>query len=138
MAKTANAVHKALQKKANREISEQFVREVEMKVREEIFEEAKQEAIAFWMNEIKRGLGKQMEYVMLLVLHDKDGYGHDRALDRLTAFEVMWGDVVDGRISNSDIEQTVKEELRISIEPDGIYTLLKNGEKKKEVNFEFK
>lgn len=131
-------VHKALQKKANRELSEQFVKEVEDRVRAEIWEESKREAVAYWVNEIKKGLSKQMEYVMLLVLRDKEGYGHDRALDRLTAFEVMWGDVFDGRISGEDIENTVKEELRISIEADGIYTLMKNGERKKEVNFEFK
>lgn len=138
MAKTANAAHKALQKKANREISEQFIREIEMKVREEIYDEAREEAVAFWMKRIGQGLGSQMENVMLLVLRDSDGYGHDRALDRLIKFETMWGDVVDGRISGEDIEQTVKEELRISIEPDGIYTLMKNGEKKKEVNFDYK
>ena len=137
MAKSVDSVHKALQKKANRELSEQFVREVEEKVRAEIWEEAKKEAVDYWMDKINHGLAKNMENVMLLVLRDNDGYGHDRALDRLIKFEIMWGDIVEGRISQEDVDETVRAELRIAIEPDGIYRILKNGEMEKVVNFDY-
>ena len=136
MGVTANSVHKALQKKANRELSEQFVKEVEDKIRAEIWEEEKQRAMTFWMDKINHGLAKNMENVMLLVLRDNDGYGHDRALDRLIKFETVWGDIVSGRISQDDVDETVRAELRIAIEPDGIYRILKNGEMEKVVNFD--
>lgn len=138
MGVTANSVHKALQKKANRELSEQFVKEVEDKVRAEIWEEEKQRAMEFWMNKINHGLAKNMENVMLMVLRDNDGYGHDRALDRLIKFETVWGDIVSGRISQEDVDETVRAELRIAIEPDGIYRILKNGEMEKVVDFDYK
>jgi hypothetical protein len=137
MAKTANAAHKALQKKAERELSEQFIKEIEDKVRAEIWEEAKQESVAYWVDRIGRGLAKNMQNVMLLVLHDKDGYGTERGLDRLTAWEIMWEDIESGRISQEDVDETVRKEMKIAIEPDGIYRILKSGEMEKVVNFDY-
>ena len=132
-----DAVHLALQKKANRELSEQFIKEVEEKVRAEIWEEEKQKAMDFWVNRIGKGLAKNMENVMLLVLRDKEGYGTERGLDRLIAWETMWEDIETGRIRQEDIEETVRKEMRIAIEEDGIYRILKNGEMEKVVNFDF-
>ncbi|MBR5122687.1 MAG: hypothetical protein IKU91_03945 [Anaerotignum sp.] len=74
---------------------------------------------------------------MLLVLRDKDGFGHDRALDRLIGFETMWGDIVSGRISEEDVDETVRAELRIAIEMDGIYKILKDGTMEKVVDFNY-
>ena len=130
-------VHKALQKKANRELSEQFVKEIEDKIRAEIEEEAKEYAVNYWVDRIGRGLAENMQSVMLLVLHDKDGFGTERGLDRLIAWEKMWEDIEMGRISQEDVDETVRAEMRIAIEADGIYKILKNGEMQKVVNFSF-
>lgn len=93
--------------------------------------EAKQEALAEMKEIINRGLAKQMELVMLLVLHDKDGYGAERCADRIVAFEEMWGDINDQRLSLDDIEETIKEELGLIIEDDGIYKIKKDGSRKR-------
>lgn len=52
-----------------------------------IIEEAKTEAIENMQKVINNGLGSQMELVMLLVLHDKFGFGPERCAKALVAFE---------------------------------------------------
>lgn len=135
MGKSLNSVHNALQKKASRELTEQFIREIEEKVRQEAWESAKAEALAFWDDRLSKGLERLFEYIVLLVLHDKDGFGTDRGIDRLIAIERMMEDIGDGRLTEEDVIETVKEEMRIAIEDDGIYKLKKNGEREKVVNY---
>lgn len=135
MGKSLNSVHNALQKKASRELTEQFIREIEEKVRQEAWDSAKAEALAFWDDRLSKGLERLFEYIVLLVLHDKDGYGTDRGIDRLIAIERMMEDIGDGRLTEEDVIETVKEEMRIAIEDDGIYKLKKNGEREKVVNY---
>lgn len=135
MGKSLNSVHNALAKKASRELSVQFVKEIEEKVRKEAWDSARAEALAFWDDRLSKGLERMFEYIVLLVMRDKDGYGTKRGLDRLIAIERMMEDLSDGRLSQEDIEETVKEEMRIAIEEDGIYKLKKNGEREKVVNF---
>lgn len=135
MGRSLNSVHNALQKKANRELSEQFIREIEEKVRKEAWESARAEALAFWDDRLSKGLERLFEYIVLLVLHDKDGYGTDRGIDRLIAIERMMEDIGDGRITEEDVIETVKEEMRIAIKDDGVYKLKKNGESEKVVNY---
>lgn len=135
MGKSLNSVHNALQKKASRELTEQFIREIEEKVRQEAWDSAKAEALAFWDDRLSKGLERLFEYIVLLVLRDKDGYGTDRGIDRLIAIERMMEDIGDGRLTEEDVIETVKEEMRIAIEDDGIYKLKKNGEREKVVNY---
>lgn len=96
-----------------------------------VFEEAKTEALTQMMNTINRGLSMQMEMVMLLVLHDKFGFGAERCAKALVAFETLWADVGDKRLELDDIEQVVKDEIRILIEEQAIYQLDNRGGKKK-------
>lgn len=135
MGKSLNSVHNALQKKASRELTEQFIREIEEKVRQEAWASARAEALTYWDDRLSKGLERLFEYIVLLVLHDKDGYGTDRGIDRLIAIERMMEDIGDGRLTEEDVIETVKGEMRIAIEDDGIYKLKKNGEREKVVNY---
>lgn len=56
-----------------------------------IIEEAKTEDIENMQKIIDRGLSSQMELVMLLVLHDKFGFGPERCAKALVAFEQYSG-----------------------------------------------
>lgn len=94
------------------------------------FEEAKSEAFTQMMDTINRGLSMQMEMVMLLVLHDKFGFGAERCAKALVAFETLWADVGDKRLELDDIEQVVKDEIRLYIEEQAIYQLDNKGNKK--------
>lgn len=94
-----------------------------------MYNEAKTEALEHMMETINRGLSTQMELVMLLVLHDKFGFGAERCAKALVAFETLWGDVGENRLSLDDIENTIKEEIGLIVEEDSIYKLGKNDSK---------
>lgn len=87
-----------------------------------IIEEAK--------TEVDRGLSSQMELVMLLVLHDKFGFGSERCAKALVAFEELWADVGDKHLSLDDIEEVVKAEIGIEMTEDTIFQTDKKGNKK--------
>ena len=131
------AVHKALQKKANRELSEQFVREMEAKVREMAYEDAKQEALAYWHDRIEHCLLQDYHYALLFSLHDYDGYGQKRGIDILAKVETVISDIGDLRITKEDVREVVNKEMLIAIEEDGIYKLKKNGERELAIKFNY-
>lgn len=131
------SVHKALQKKANREVTEQLVREMEAKVREMAWEEAKQEALSYWHDRIEHCLLQDYHYALLFSLHDYDGYGQKRGIDILAKVETVISDIGDLRITKEDIREVVNTEMRISIEEDGIYKLKKNGERELAIKFNY-
>lgn len=79
---------------------------------------------------IDRGLSSQMELVMLLVLHDKFGFGSERCAKALVAFEELWADVGDKHLSLDDIEEVVKAEIGIEMTEDTIFQTDKKGNKK--------
>lgn len=95
-----------------------------------IIEEAKTEAIENMQKIIDRGLSSQMELVMLLVLHDKFGFGSERCAKALVAFEELWADVGDKHLSLDDIEEVVKAEIGIEMTEDTIFQTDKKGNKK--------
>ena len=136
MAKSAFAVHKALQKKANRELSEQFVREIEDKVRKEAWESAKQESLKYWNDRIEHCLLQNYHYATLFTLRDEAGYGQKRGIDHLVRVETIIGDIGD-RISMDDIKEVVHSEMMIAIEEDGVYKLKKNGERELVIKFNY-
>lgn len=95
-----------------------------------IIEEAKNEAIENMQKIIDRGLSSQMELVMLLVLHDKFGFGSERCTKAVVAFEQLWADVGDKHLSLDDIEEVVKSEIGIEMTEDTIFQTDKKGNKK--------
>lgn len=95
-----------------------------------MYEEAKTEALEHMIKTVNRGLSMQMEMVMLLVLHDKFGFGAERCAKALVAFETLWADVGDKRLELDDIEQVVQDEIRLVIEEQAIYQLDNKGGKK--------
>lgn len=131
------AVHKALQKKANREVTEQFVREMEAKVREMAWEEAKQEALAYWHDRIEHCLLQDYHYATLFALHDEAGYGQKRGIEHLAKVETIISDIGDLRITREDIREVVHTEMQIAIEEDGIYRLKKSGERELAIKFNY-
>lgn len=131
------SVHNALQKKANREVTEQFVREMEAKVREMAWEEAKQEALAYWHERIEHCLLQDYHYAVLFSLHDYDGYGQKRGIDILAKVETVISDIGDHRITKEDVREVVNKEMLIAIEEDGIYKLKKNGERELAIKFNY-
>lgn len=131
------AVHKALQKKQNREASEQFVKDIEAKVREMAWEEAKQEALAYWHDRIEHCLLQDYHYALLFSLHDYDGYGQKRGIDILAKVETVISDIGDLRITKEDVREVVNKEMLIAIEEDGIYKLKKNGERELAIKFNY-
>ena len=131
------SVHNALQKKANREVTEQFVREMEAKVREMAWEEAKQEALAYWHDRIEHCLLQDYHYALLFSLHDYDGYGQKRGIDILAKVETVISDIGDLRITKEDVREVVNKEMLIAIEEDGIYKLKKNGDRALAIKFNY-
>ena len=131
------AVHKALQKKQNREASEQFVKDIEAKVRERAWEEAKQEALAYWHDRIEHCLLQDYHYALLFSLHDYDGYGQKRGIDILAKVETVISDIGDLRITKEDVREVVNKEMLIAIEEDGIYKLKKNGDRELAIKFNY-
>lgn len=99
--------------------------------RKRAFEEAKHEALALMTDTINRGLAMQMEMVMLLVLHDKFGFGSERCAKALVSFEELWADVGDKRLDLDDIESVVKDEIRLIVEEEAIYQLDTKENRKK-------
>lgn len=95
-----------------------------------MYEEAKTEALEHMIKTVNRGLSMQMEMVMLLVLHDKFGFGAERCAKALLAFENMWADVGDKRLELDDIEKVVRDEIRIVVEETAIYQLDNKGNRK--------
>ncbi len=98
--------------------------------RKRIIEEAKSEAIERMQRIINNGLSSQMELVMLLVLHDKFGFGSERCAKALVAFEELWADVADKHLSLDDIEEVVRDEIRITMDEATIYQVDTKGNKK--------
>ena len=131
------AVHKALQKKQNREASEQFVKDIEAKVREMAWEESKQEALAYWHDRIEHCLLQDYHYATLFALHDEAGYGQKRGIEHLAKVETIISDIGDLRITKEDIREVVHTEMQIAIEEDGIYRLKKNGERELAIKFNY-
>lgn len=109
----------------------QFEKKKRYQEKRKVFAEAKAEALERMMGTINRGLSMQMEMVMLLVLHDKFGFGPERCAKALVAFETMWADVGDKRLELDDIEEVVKDEIRLIIEEEAIYQMDSKGNKKK-------
>ena len=78
---------------------------------------------------VEKGLARQQELVMLLVLHDKFGFGSDRCAKAVAAWEDLWDSYARQHLTLEDIEGVVREELRLEIEDDWIYKIGKNGER---------
>lgn len=127
MSQYAGAIHNALRKKANKEATQQFVMAIEDKVRQQAYDSAKEEAMTYWQDKIDRGLARQMELVMLLKLRDLFGFGAQRCADAIVGFEELWGDIGDKRLSLEDIEDTVREELGLLIEDEGVFKIDRKG-----------
>jgi hypothetical protein len=53
--------------------------------------------------------------VVALCLHDKLGFGHERAKKFLTAVGDMFADVQDKRLSIDDIKATLDKEIGVQI-----------------------
>ena len=96
MAKSAFAVHKALQKKQEREMMEAFKASIEKKVEDELSYKAV-------MN---------VKAVFLLALK-KEGWGQKRAIRLWEEFKIIEQALVDGDITWDDIYEQVKEEYDI-------------------------
>ena len=96
MAKSAFAVHKALQKKQEREMREAFKASIEKKVEDELSYKAV-------MN---------VKAVFLLALK-KEGWGQKRAIRLWEEFKIIEQALVDGDITWDDIYEQVKEEYDI-------------------------
>ena len=85
------------------------------------FKKAKDEAVKRLIDEVNTGLALQMELVMLLVLHDKFGFGGKRCLKALTEFEETWDSMNKSELTGltiDDIAQVVKEEIGIKIDEE--------------------
>lgn len=96
MAKNAFAVHRALQKKQEREMREAFKASIEKKVEDELSYKAV-------MN---------VKAVFLLALK-KEGWGQKRAIRLWEEFKIIEQALVDGDITWDDIYEQVKEEYDI-------------------------
>ena len=97
MAKNAFAVHRALQKKQEREMREAFKASIEKKVEDELSYKAV-------MN---------VKAVFLLALK-KEGWGQKRAIRLWEEFKIIEQALVDGDITWDDIYEQVKEEYDIT------------------------
>ena len=96
MAKNVFAVHRALQKKQEREMREAFKASIEKKVEDELSYKAV-------MN---------VKAVFLLALK-KEGWGQKRAIRLWEEFKIIEQALVDGDITWDDIYEQVKEEYDI-------------------------
>ena len=85
------------------------------------FEKAKEEALKKLIDEVNKGLALQMELVMLLVLHDKFGFGSKRCLKALTEFEEVWDSMGRSELTGltiDDVAQVVKDEIGLEIDEE--------------------
>ena len=80
--------------------------------------QAKKEAIKEMTEIINKGLALQMELVMLMVLHDKFGFGAKRCEKALTEFETLWSDINDQRLSLDDVAEVVEKEIGLKFPED--------------------
>lgn len=80
-------------------------------------------------NTIEKGLSRQQQLVMLLVLHDKFGFGPERCAKAVEAWEDLWDSYARQHLDLEDIADVVRDELHLEIEDDMIYKLGKNGER---------
>lgn len=78
--------------------------------------EAKEEALKRMCEKVDKGLAAQMELVMLLVLHDKFGFGAERCKKAITEFEELWDSVNKNYLTLEDIQQTVRETVKLDLE----------------------
>lgn len=108
----------------------QLEKKRQYRMRRRVFNEAKTEALQQMIHTVNRGLSMQMEMVMLMVLHDKFGFGAERCTKALVAFETLWGDVGNQHLSLDDIEEVVKNEIGLMIEKETVYQLDSKGNKK--------
>lgn len=83
-------------------------------------EQAKKEATKQMVELINRGLGFQMELVMLLVLHDKRGYGKQRCEETLNDFEEVWDAINKQHLTLEDIAEVVKKEIGLEIDEEAM------------------
>lgn len=83
-------------------------------------EQAKKEATKQMIELINRGLGFQMELVMLLVLHDKRGYGKQRCEETLNDFEEVWDAINKRHLTLEDIAEVVKKEIGLEIDEEAM------------------
>lgn len=81
-------------------------------------EQAKKEATKQMIELINRGLGFQMELVMLLVLHDKFDFGKIRCDRALDGFEEVWDAVNKQHLTLDDIAEVVKKEIGLEIDEE--------------------
>ena len=88
---------------------------------------AKEEALKKITDSINNGLALQMELVMLLVLHDKFGFGASRAKKALTEFEELWDSVSKQYLTLDDVAETVKTEIGLMIDNDTLKEVKKNA-----------
>ena len=65
---------------------------------------------------VDKGLAAQMEMVMLLVLHDKFGFGAERCKKAISEFEELWDSVNKNYLTLEDIQQTVRETVKLDLE----------------------
>lgn len=91
-------------------------------------EQAKKEAIKQMTELINRGLGFQMELVMLLALHDKKGFGKQRCEESLNDFEEVWDAVNRQHLTLEDIAEVLKKEVGLEIDEEAM--IIWTGRKK--------
>jgi len=58
---------------------------------------------------------KCMEAAIVMVLHDKFGFGKQRLHKAVTEINALFDSITDGYLSIDDMEQTIKEEYDITL-----------------------
>lgn len=91
-------------------------------------EQAKKEALKQMVEMVNKGLAMQMELVMLMVLHDKFGFGKQRCDKALTEFEELWDAINKQYLNLDDIAELVKKEIGLEIDEETLDIL--TGRKK--------
>ena len=79
---------------------------------------AKEEALKQMKTIIYKGLALQMELVMLIVLHDKFGFGAKRCAKALEEFEELWDSINLQRLSLDDVKEVVEKEIGLVVNED--------------------
>lgn len=79
-------------------------------------QQATEQALKEMREIIDKGLSLQMESVMLLVLHDKFGFGAERCKKALLGFEELWDSINKNYCSLDDISKTLDDEVGLYVD----------------------
>lgn len=94
-------------------------------------QQAKEKACKEMIEQINKGLALHMELVMLLVLHDKFGFGAKRCKKAITEFEEVWDAINKQEVTGltlADVAELVKNEIGLIIEDDILKEITKYSE----------